>query len=125
MPCEGVYFEFCCNSLIVSPFRLVRNVPLSWRPWWRSRIGADSDEWTRVEARGGVGARGGGDLDVAIGGVDGRELSPGEAVIAAVSEGWGLRSAARQRGPSIESGDGGAASCGRCSRWCERNTAAA
>src|ERR1700693_4685873 len=34
----------CCDSVIVSPIQLVRNVPLSLRPLRRSWIGTDSDE---------------------------------------------------------------------------------
>jgi hypothetical protein len=45
----------CCDSLIVSPRGLVRNVPLHWR-LWRSRIGADGDEYDG-DARAGVSAR--------------------------------------------------------------------
>lgn len=35
----------CCDSLIMSPRGLVRNVPLSLRPLGRSWIGTDSDEY--------------------------------------------------------------------------------
>jgi hypothetical protein len=48
--------------MIGSPFRLVRNAPLSLRPQRRSGIGTDRDEHERVEARGHIGARGAGTL---------------------------------------------------------------
>ena len=59
--------EGCCDSLIVSPFGLVRSVPLSWRPG-RSRIGADGDECERVETGGRHGTRHGRDVEAGIGG---------------------------------------------------------
>ena len=54
---------------------------------------------TGAEARGRVGAGDGGDVDVAGGGdVDGRELSPGEATVAAVPDRRGDRAAASSAG---------------------------
>ena len=54
----------------------------------RSRIGTDGDEYDGAAAGWGVGARGGGDLDVAVGGDgDGGELSAGEALVRAVPGG--------------------------------------
>src|SRR5436309_1540227 len=95
----------CCDSVIVSPIRLVRNVPLSLRPR-RSWIGTDSDEHRRAEAGGGVGASGGGDLDVGIGGdVDGRELPAGEAAVCPLSSPGRGGPAAWERGAGVQSGD--------------------
>src|SRR5437867_926768 len=55
----------CCDSLIMSPRGLVRNVPLDWRPW-RSRSGADSDECERAATGRDISAGGGGNLDVEV-----------------------------------------------------------
>src|SRR2546422_8159322 len=76
--------SMCCDSLIMSPRRLSRNVPLSLRPLRRSWIGTDIDEYERAEAWRRVGPRGGRDVGLGFGGgVDGRQLSPGEAVVSA------------------------------------------
>src|SRR5712692_6081639 len=92
----------------MSPCRLRRNVPLNLRPPRRSWIGTDIDEYERVEARGRVGACGGRDVGLGFGGGgDGRELSPGEAVVSAVPAGRGRGLDASERRPRVESGDGG------------------
>ena len=68
------------------PFRLVRNVPLTLRPPRRSWIGKDSNEREGIEAGGGDGAGGEGDLTPAgCGDHAGRELSPNEARVGSVS----------------------------------------
>src|SRR5688572_10018158 len=100
--------SLCCDSVIVSPVRLVRNVPLSLRPLRRSWIGTDSDEHERVEARGGIGACRGRDVDLGGGGgVDGRELPPGQAIGSPLSSKRRSGIAAWQRRAGVESGDGG------------------
>src|SRR5262245_40964178 len=97
----------CCDSLILSPRGLVRNVPLHWRPAGRSRIGADGDEYDRAAARWCIGASRGWDIEVGIGSdVDGGELPPGEALVPALP-GRGCEGAqTSERRVRLESGDG-------------------
>src|SRR5713226_8043111 len=98
----------CCDSLIMSPRRLIRNVPLSLRPPRRSWIGTDSDEHEGAEARGRVGTCGRRDVALGFGGgVDGRELSPSEAVVSAVPAGRGRGPETSERWARVESGDRG------------------
>src|SRR5438876_12267295 len=95
--------------MIVSPIRLVRNVPLSLRPLRRSWRGTDSDEYAGIETRGRVGACGGADVVAAIGGgADGGELPPGEAVVSSVPPGRPRESDASKCGTAVESCDLGA-----------------
>src|SRR5687767_7685773 len=91
----------------MSPRGLVRNVPLSLRPLRRSWSGADGDEYDRVAARRRVGAGRGGDVEVGLGGgIDGSELSPGEALVSTVPcRGREGPQASRRRMP-LEPGDG-------------------
>src|SRR2546422_9253125 len=100
--------SMCCDSLIMSPRRLSRNVPLSLRPLRRSWIGTDIDEYERAEAWRRVGPRGGRDVGLGFGGgVDGRQLSPGEAVVSAGTAGKGGGRGRSVRGPRGETSERG------------------
>src|SRR6267143_204638 len=100
--------SLCCDSLIMSPRRLSRNVPLSLRPLRRSWIGTDIEEYERAEAWRRVGPRGGRDVGLGFGGgVDGRQLSPGEAVVSAVPARRGCGLETSERWPRVESGNRG------------------
>src|SRR5262245_45039879 len=67
-------------------------------------VGRDSHECRGVTARRSVSARGGQDAGAEGGGdVDGRQLPPGEAVVAAVPDERGERTEAPQRGARLES----------------------
>src|SRR5262245_58086023 len=95
----------CCDSWIVSPSELVRDVPLSWRPG-RSRIGADGDECKRAQTGGDHGACGGGYVDVGVGGAAAeRQLPLGETDLSPLSGGRRERPEASKRWASLESGD--------------------
>src|SRR5438067_1476629 len=90
----------------MSPRRLDRNVPLSLRPLRRSWIGTDIDEYEGAEARGRVGPCGGRDVGLGFGGDgDGRQLSPGEAVVSAVPAGRGRGPETSERGARVDARD--------------------
>src|SRR5688500_3176581 len=96
----------CCDSLILSPRGLVRNVPLHWRPRGRLRIGADGNEYDRATACGHFGTGRRRDLDVGRGGdVDGSELSPGEAPVPAVPQRGGEGAETSERRSRLQSRD--------------------
>src|SRR4051812_43443789 len=94
----------------MSPLGLIRNVPLNWRLPRRSWIGADGDEYDRAAARGRVGAGRSRHIDVGIGGgIDGGELSPGEALVWPVPRRGRDGPETSERRTPLESGDGHAA----------------